>query len=437
MTQEPAAPLRRIGELPYYKNIEADANSRDFEFERENVCGVFAAMDELMRIPTLVAGAVMPDACPTGPASIPVGGVVVAENAIHPGFHSSDICCSVMATSFGESVDPKAVLDAAHKVTHFGSGGRKRSAGIFKSLSRELEDRIQANPFFEEKQLKKAKLHLGTQGDGNHFLFVGRSENHGGVVVVTHHGSRGFGAGLYESGMKVADRYRMKLSPAAPEENAWIPFDTDHGQQYWDALQIARDWTKLNHEVIHGLIAQKLDFGSFEGVSPSGMTFWNEHNFVFRKTDDSNGKELFYHAKGATPLDDSFTPDSYDGLRLIPLNMAQPVLVIRGRAHSTNLGFAPHGAGRNITRTRHKELMRKSGKTDEEIFASETRGLDVRFFSNVVDVSELPSAYKDADESQRQIDKFDLGEVVDRIQPYGCIMAGANPGARGKRNLRS
>lgn len=31
--------------------------------------------------------------------------------------------------------------------------------------------------------------------------------------------------------------------------------------------------------------------------------YWNEHNFVFRDGD------LFFHAKGATPLDDKFMPD--------------------------------------------------------------------------------------------------------------------------------
>jgi hypothetical protein len=47
----------------------------------------------------------MPDACPTGPeGQIPVGGVVVAKNAIHPGFHSADICCSVMLTDFGKAI---------------------------------------------------------------------------------------------------------------------------------------------------------------------------------------------------------------------------------------------------------------------------------------------------------------------------------------------
>lgn len=47
------------------------------------------------------------------------------------------------------------------------------------------------------------------------------------------------------------------------------------------------------------------------------IDFWNEHNFVFK---DSN---KFYHAKGATPLEDKFVRDSYNGLRLIPLNMSQ------------------------------------------------------------------------------------------------------------------
>jgi len=201
-------------------------------------------------------------------------------------------------------------------------------------------------------------------------------------------------------------------------------------------LQIVRDWTKLNHEVIHGLIARRLDFDSFEGVSPSGRTFWNEHNFVFRGSmDDSDGKALFYHAKGATPLDDSLTSDSCAGLRLIPLNMGQPVLIVRGKTHSTNLGFAPHGAGRNMSRSHHKKIRRKSGKTDKEIFADETQGLDVRFLSNAIDIAELPSAYKNADEVQRQMAKFDLGEVVDRIHPYGCIMAGAKTGVSGKRSV--
>ena len=97
------------------------------DLEEDNVSKVINSMQTLMRTPTLVDGAIMPDACPTGPdGTIPVGGVAVAKNAIHPGMHSADICCSVMLTDFGKT-DPKAILDAAHANTHFGPGGRDRN----------------------------------------------------------------------------------------------------------------------------------------------------------------------------------------------------------------------------------------------------------------------------------------------------------------------
>lgn len=416
-------PLRKLGEVSYFKNIEANSISPDFEFEKDNLGKVIKSMDELMRTPTLVEGALMPDACPTGNATIPVGGVVIAENAIHPGFHSADICCSVMATNFGPDVDPKSVLDIAQRVTHFGAGGRKRSSGVFKRLDSELAIRIQDTSLFTKGDFKKAQLQLGTQGDGNHFLFVGRSENDGGVFMVTHHGSRGFGAALFQTGMSLAEKFRQELSPETRVENAWIPFDTTQGRDYWEALQITRDWTKLNHLVIHQMVSEKLGNTEPGNARIGEQNFWNEHNFVFRKS-IGNKKEWFYHAKGATPLADEFVPDSHEGLRLIPLNMGQPILIVKGHNNPTNLGFAPHGAGRNLSRTQHKQRRRQSGKSDEMIFQEETLGLDVRFYSGSTDISELPSAYKNADEVQRQMAKFQLGEVVDRILPYGCIMAG-------------
>lgn len=436
MSTESQLPLRPLGEVDYFRNVSLDPSSPDFEHEETNIQAVFAAMDQLMRTPTLVAGAVMPDACPTGDATIPVGGVVVAENAIHPGFHSADICCSVMATNLGQSHAPKDVLDVAQKVTHFGRGGRKRSAGIFKCLTQDLQDRIRSNPLFTAADFKKAQLHLGTQGDGNHFLFVGKSENHGGVMLVTHHGSRGFGASLYTMGMEIASRYRETLSPETLRENAWIPADTEDGRQYWNALQIVRDWTKLNHEVIHRMVAEKLGSDVFEDGVTTEATFWNEHNFVFRKpSEDGSGRDLYIHGKGATPLDDSYLPDSHEGLRLVPLNMGQPILVVKGYTSATNLGFAPHGAGRNMSRTKHKQLRRTLGKSDQDIFDEETQGIDARFFFGGIDISELPSAYKNAEQVQQQMEDFGLGTIVDRIQPYGCIMAGAPKDVR-KRGSR-
>lgn len=388
--------------IDFIINIKAEN-----EYEEDNVEKVIDTMKVLMKTPTLTAGAIMPDACPTGPSGhIPVGGVVAAKNAIHPGFHSADICCSVMLTDFG-NIDPKAVLDAAHSITHFGYGGRPRGEQI--PMSRQLMDDFRENFFLKDEDLISiARSHMGTQGDGNHFLFVGKSKLTGNTMMVTHHGSRAPGAKLYDKGMKVANRFRQEISPDTLKENAWIPYDTEEGKSYWEALQLIRKWTKENHEAIHNATLQKLNVEKLD-------RYWNEHNFVFKDGD------TFYHAKGATPLDDKFMPD-ITGPRLIPLNMAEPVLIVRGTTNERNLGFAPHGAGRNFSRSQHKRSL--AHKTTEEIFAEETKGLDIRFFTNDIDISELPSAYKSAKNVRDQIEEYGLCEVIDEVLPYGCIMAG-------------
>ncbi len=388
--------------VKYFRNIDASN-----DLEAENIISVEKTMDVIMRTPTVVSGAIMPDACPAGEiGTIPVGGVVVARNAIHPGMHSADICCSVMMTNLGNT-DPKSVMDIATKTTHFGSGGRNTDERFV--LPAELEIKIKQNYFLNsQSSIEKAHSHLGTQGDGNHFLFIGKSLKTGDTILVTHHGSRGFGAELYDKGMKCAETFRKSISPNTHKYNAWIPADTTEGKSYWEALQIVREWTKLNHTLIHDAIANKLN------ITPV-QRFWNEHNFVFKDGD------LYYHAKGSTPMRSIFMSDS-DGLKLIPLNMGQPVLVVSEVESENNLGFAPHGAGRNMSRKKH--ICSKGGKSVDDIMEDEVKGLDIRFYTGRPDISELPSAYKNADEIKKQIVKYNLAKIEDEILPYGCIMAG-------------
>lgn len=394
--------LRDPGDIPHTMNIRAEDDD-----EAANVAAVDTHMRELMRLPTVVSGAVMPDACPAGnaPGTIPVGGVVVTENAIHPGMHSSDICCSMAVTFFDADVNPTALLDAAMALGHFGGGGRPRGEQFRPS------DAVMAG--FEGNQFLRglsslAIEHAQTSGDGNHFCFVGRSEERGEIALVTHHGSRGPGARLYKAGMAAAERFTREISPETPRHNSWIPADTPEGEAYWDALQVIRAWTKENH------FAQHDRFAAAVGAE-MGDRFWNEHNFVFKRDG------YFLHGKGATPAWRDFAADA-SGLALIPLNMAEPILVVEGLDSDAGLGFAPHGAGRNFSRTQY--MRRQEGKTPQQMMAEQTAGLDVRFFSGIPDVSELPMAYKNAASVRRQIDEYGLAEVVDEIRPIGCIMAG-------------
>jgi RNA-splicing ligase RtcB len=396
-------PLRDYSAIPIHANIRAEN-----AMEQANVDKVMATMQKLVRTPVVRSAAVMPDACPAGgPGEIPVGGVVVSE-AIHPGMHSADICCS-MAISVVPGTSPKALLDAVQSVTHFGRGGRREGDRV--SPSRKVLAAFDANPFLEDV-VDLAIRHHATQGDGNHFAYVGTLKSTGETALVTHHGSRAPGAVLYHKGMEVADRFRLQLSPKTQKANGWIPADTREGEDYWSALQIIRAWTKENHFVLHDMAVAKI------GARVADR-FWNEHNFVFRKSDG-----LFYHGKGATPAFKGWADDATD-LTLVPLNMAAPILITRGTNAGNGLGFSPHGAGRNMSRTQHRLLH--EGKSDAQMYAEETKGLDARFYSGITDVSELPSAYKNADAVKAQIAEFGLAEVVEEIMPYGSIMAGEPP----------
>lgn len=397
----PPIPLHGAGAIPYFEKIEAGTPD-----EQTNLLSVRETMQALARTPTLEAVAAMPDACPTGQTGvIPVGGIAAAKGAIHPGMHSADICCSVAISILGD-VDPKTVLDAGHRVTHFGGGGRGSSSPVRPDAK--LLEQFEGNGFLGKSILRAAKDHFATQGDGNHFLYVGRLRSTGETALVTHHGSRKPGAMLYKRGMAEAERLRQQRAPEVLKANAWLDFDSPEGKEYWAALQIIRAWTKANHFAIHDMALQ------VAGATAKDR-FWNEHNFVFRRGD------TFYHGKGATPAWKDFAPDS-SGSVMIPLNMGAPILIAEGTDNPEALGFCPHGAGRNMSRSEHKR--RNAGKTAAQMMEEETKGLDIRFFCGTPDASELPSAYKSADDIVRQIEDFGLAKITDRIDPYGSIMAG-------------
>ena len=393
----------RTNSLPVGVFIEAESDA-----DQANITAVMSHMDALMRVPTIVASAVMPDACPAGSAlgTIPVGGVAAAKDAIHPGMHSADICCSMAISIFGRGMNPGQLLDAVQMATHFGPGGRKDTI----QPPATLMETFASNPFLAGLETY-AIGHFGSQGDGNHFAYVGTVKSTGETALVTHHGSRGFGAQLYKRGMAKAMRHTAIVAPRVPQHNAWIDANSEDGRDYWAALQIARAWTKANHFAIHDLAQQKM------GAKVRDR-FWNEHNFVFQKSDG-----LFYHGKGATPSWSGYAADS-NGLTLIPMNCAEPILITRPLDRADALGFAPHGAGRNFSRTQHLRSEGPDGALSSELATLQGRGLDIRSYCGVPDLSELPSAYKSAAQVRRQIEQFGLAEVVDEIVPYGSIMAG-------------
>ncbi len=406
--------------------------------EVKNLEKVRRQMDVVLRSPVAVSGSLMPDACPAGSelGSMPVGSVVVAENAIIPAAHSADICCSMFATFYRSELSLSDELDRLEASTRFGPGPRHDEVPHAVT-----DEGVWENPFLRGLQ-SKARAHIADQGDGNHFAYLGEmvvsnalvsrlrelgnpelADSIAGAVgetlrvLVTHHGSRSLGSALYARGLDAAVKATRNHARNIPPNLAWLYADTQEGIDYWDALQYVARWTRANHEAIHERFLERV---GIDAVASMG----NEHNFVWKR-----GRQ-FLHGKGATQ---AWRDDAGNSLwGLIPLNMAEPILLVAGGDREEFNSFAPHGAGRNYSRhglmKRYKnELGELNRHSISSAIERETASIDVRWFLGDVDLTECPGAYKSADKVIEQIKSYGLAEVVAKIMPRGCIMAGRAP----------
>ena len=406
--------------------------------EQENLALSLQKMRELARVPVIESLALMPDNCPSGQewGAIPVGGAITTKNEIIPAAHSADAWCSMHATFF-EAASPVAkLMGELEKSTHFGPypapAGKENPHPV-------LSEPVWENPFLaglEETALK----YLGTQGDGNHFAYIGEIEISRTLLdnldangqyelaktlwpaegktlkaLVTHHGSRNFGAKIYKRGLEAAMRETAKIAEGIPKTGAWLDLSTEAGRNYWAALDYARRWTLANHEVIHKKFLAEAGAQKCAG-------FGNAHNAVWRHDG------LVYHGKGATPAWPG--PDGRPQLGIIPLNMSREILLVAGKNNPEFLSFCPHGAGRNRSRTAtiHPFLNPETGKIDQKkmevALAEETRGLEIRWGSKTPDISESPLGYKPASKIKAELQEFGLATLLGEISPKGCIMAG-------------
>lgn len=412
MAIEAAKPRLHSQARPWTNFLPAATN----DAERLNEQLSVEHMDMLSRHPRFVAGALMPDAHPSGqaPGTIPVGGVVVLDNAISPDMHSADACCSMYLSYLSPRIDPIKLLDIASDVTHFGPHARTdpymiRSGN--KVWQHELPNLIGAmkGNWFTRPHIERAYNDFMTQGDGNHFISFGRSKHLNKTTILTHHGSRSLGAKVFKDGAEAARDYTSKNTRDLPDHMAFLPLDTVEGREYLAALRLVEAWTRLNHKAIH--------FAFYKMVNATcEQVIFNPHNFIFM--DDAG---LVSHAKGATPVMAQHLPH---GRAIIPMNMAEPALVVAPSPQSPRmaLGFAPHGAGRNMSR----KVYKASVDDHAARYSEDVGSIDMRWYLGHPDLSECASAYKPAKAVIDVISDCNLAAIVDEIIPVGCMMAGSD-----------
>lgn len=368
--------------------------------------GALKQMETAMRLPVTVAGALMPDAHQG--YGLPIGGVLATENAVIPYGVGVDIGCRMCMSIYdipGSFLEEnRETLRRMLKLnTQFGRAEFKRP----------MDHEVLSSPLFNEirvvKELKdRAYRQIGTSGGGNHFVEFGiteivDAENEFGLApgvylaLLSHSGSRGFGANIAGHYTRLAME-RCKL-PQEARHLAWLDLNTEAGQEYWLAMNLAGDYASACHHQIHERMAVGLR------TRPAAM-IENHHNFAWKEK-DAHGRELIVHRKGATPA-------AKGVLGIIPGSMTAPGFIVRGKGVADSLNSASHGAGRVMSRTQAERTLDKLQvlqHLDEHGVEVMGSGLD-----------EAPMAYKNIHDVMAA--QQDLVEVIGSFLPKVVRMCG-------------
>lgn len=369
--------------------------------------GALDQMNIAMRLPITVAGALMPDAHQG--YGLPIGGVLATKNAIIPYGVGVDIGCRMALSVFDIPEDHffdrrsfyKRELIAA---TAFGAGNG------FSGKDRAYHNVLDRKEFELNGLLRglkdKAFNQLGSSGGGNHFVewgiisFEKKDEILGiekgrYLALLTHSGSRGLGATLAGHYTRIA-KEQCKL-PSYAANLAYLDMESEAGQEYWLAMNLAGDYASACHEVIHRKLTKAIGATVLAKVE-------NHHNFAWKE--QLNGEEVIVHRKGATPA-------AKGVMGIIPGSMTAPGFLVRGKGEISAINSASHGAGRQMSRT---QAIKNVSKADMKAILQD---MGVSLIGGGLD--EAPMAYKDIHKVMAS--QQELVDVVAKFSPKMVRMA--------------
>jgi tRNA-splicing ligase RtcB len=372
--------------------------------------GALKQMETALSLPIAVAGALMPDAHQG--YGLPIGGILATtNNTVIPYAVGVDIACRMCLSIFDIRSDffkrqPHLLKRALVENTKFGMGGETGH-----KFDESVMDKVEWTATKIIRDLKdKAYRQLGSSGTGNHFVEWGMVEVFADddllalpkgeyLALLSHSGSRGFGAAVANHYSRIAMQ-RTKL-PKEASHLAWLDMNTEEGQEYWIAMNLAGDYASANHHEIHKKIAKML------GEQPIKMVE-NHHNFAWKDT-LTNGTEVIVHRKGATPA-------GRNDLGVIPGSMTAPGFIVRGKGEADSLNSASHGAGRLMSRT--KALSSITQNALKKVLEEN----DVQLIGG--DLDEAPMVYKNIETVIAS--QTNLVEVLAKFTPKIVRMADAN-----------
>ncbi len=368
--------------------------------------GAINQMEIAMKLPVTKSGALMPDAHQG--YGLPIGGVLATENAVIPYGVGVDIGCRMAMTIY--DIPASIITDRKDDLRQMLLDNTKFGRASFK---RPIDHEVIENKLFNEIQVIKALKdrawqQLGSSGGGNHFVEFGITDimdpdnefglNPGSyLAVLSHSGSRGLGANIARFYTKLA-RDLCKL-PDEARHLAYLNLDTEAGQEYWLAMNLAGDYASACHAQIHDRMSSSLKARPVARIE-------NHHNFAWKEK-DADGNEIIVHRKGATPAGKGV-------LGIIPGSMTAPGFIVRGKGNHDSINSASHGAGRQMSRTQAKKVL------NQREVVQFLKDAQVDVIGSGLD--EAPHAYKDIHKVMKA--QSSLVDVVGKFTPKIIRMCG-------------
>lgn len=331
-----------------------------------------------------------------------VGSVIPTLGAIIPAAVGVDIGCGMIAvrTQFTAEqlpADRRPVREAIERAVPLSAGAANRTISREHTVRRivELTEAAERAGFDPGTYAKRWELQLGTLGSGNHFIEVTVDEEHR-VWLFLHSGSRGVGNRIAQKHIKVArDRCAQWFVDLPHPDLAYLAEGTDEFWAYIREMRWAQHYALLNREEMMDRVVRQ--FAEWMGLGSADEVERVEeinchHNYT--EQERHYGKDVWLSRKGAINAERG-RPG------LIPGSMGTASYVVSGLGNPVALNSAPHGAGREYSRSKARRTFTR------EQLREAMAGIEYRDTDAFID--EIPAAYKDID--RVMADAADLVEV--------------------------
>lgn len=327
-----------------------------------------------------------------------VGSVIPTERAIIPAAVGVDIGCGMIAVRTQFTADDLAGKDLAplrqaieRAVPLSAGAANRRIQATAEPRLAELESLAAKAGFDPGARAGRWQAQLGTLGSGNHFIEVSLDEQ-GRVWTFLHSGSRGVGNKIAQHHIAIAAKLCAQWWISLPDKD--LAYLVEGTQEFWDyinELRWAQHYALLNRDEMMDRVVSCL--GEFLGTAVVEAERVNcHHNFT--QQEQHFGREVWVSRKGAIEAQ-AGQPG------LIPGSMGTRSYVVSGLGNRMSLNSAPHGAGRQYSRSAARKKF-----THAELREA-MAGIEFRDTDAFLD--EIPAAYKDID--QVMADASDLVEV--------------------------